>query len=133
MISIRSSADMARVLEEALLDPPLRRLLALRRDQLTQGTDLDLAEAAHFIVVEPHETLAGIEAAASLPIGSNLVDGKRLGETGFVPSFDYVERHGQWIEAVTTLNDDGYSLVLLAAQRIDTDPSVLRLLEHGLG
>lgn len=132
MISIRSSADLARVLDEALLDPPLRRLLALRRDQLTGGTDLDLAEAAHFIVVEPHEELVAIEAAAGLPIGSNLVDGKRLGEPGFVPSFDYVERHGQWIEAVTTLNDDGYSLVLFAAQRIDTDPSVLRLLEHEL-
>lgn len=131
MLSIRSSADLQRTLDTAALDPPLRTLLALRRDQLTAGTHLDLGEMAHFMVVQPGDTLPAVEAEAGLPMGTNLVDGTRLGERGFVPSFEWVARHGCWLEAVTVLNDDGFALVLFAADCIHTDPKVLSLLRAG--
>lgn len=131
MLSIRTSADMQRTLDTAVLDPPLRALLALRCDQLTAGTDLDLAELAHMIVVQHSDTLATVEAEAGLPVATNLVDGSRLGQRGFVPSFEWVARHGCWLEAVMILNDDGFALVLFAADCIHTDPQVLSLLRAG--
>lgn len=133
MLSIRTSADMQRALDTAMLDPPLRSLLALRRDQLTNGSDLELADMAHMIVVQPSDTLAAVEAEAGVPVATNLVDGKRLGDRGFVPSFEWVERHGLWLEAVMVLNDDGYALVLFAPNRIDVDPDLLLLLNRGIG
>jgi hypothetical protein len=110
MISIRSSADMARALAGAL-EPPLRRLLTLRRDQLMEHDDYDLGELAHFIVVQPGDALAGIEAEAGLPVDFS--------------SFEYVERRCGWLEAVLILSDDGFGLVLFVPDRIDVDPALL--------
>lgn len=128
MISIRSSADLARAFEGAL-DPPLRRLLTLRRDQLIGDTDLDLSDIAHMIVVQRGDTLAAVEAEAGIPLATNLVDGSRYGEPGFTTSFEFVERHpGGWLEAVLILSDDGYGVALFVPDRIDTDPKLLLLL-----
>jgi hypothetical protein len=110
MISIRSSADMARALAGAL-DPPIRRLLTLRRDQLLEHKDYDLGELAHFIIVEPCDTLATVSAEAGLPIP--------------FPSFEYVKRHGGWLEAVLILSDDGFGVALFVPDRIDLDPALL--------
>lgn len=109
MISIRTSADLARVLNDPL-DPDLRRLLTLRRDQLLDGGDMDLGELVHFVVVQFIDTLAGIEAEVGVAI------------TG---QFEWIERHGPWLEAVTVLNDDGYAVVLLVPDRIGVDPALL--------
>lgn len=132
MLSIRSSADMEAALG-TMLDPALRALLTERRDQLADDAGLDLAELAHIIVVRPGDTLAAVEAETGVPVGSNLVDGSRLGEPGFTPSFEYVERHpGGWWEGVMILSDDGFGIVLLVPDRIDVDPALPLLLRRGL-
>lgn len=110
MISIRSSADMARALD-GVLDAPLRQLLTLRRDQLLEYEGYDLAELAHFIVVQSGDTLATVEAEAGLPLA--------------FPAFEFVQRHGYWLEAVLILSDDGFGISLLVPNRIDIDPALL--------
>lgn len=110
MISIRSSADMARALAGAL-DPPLRKLLELRRDQLLDYDGYDFGERAHFIIVQGGDTLAAIETEAGFPLP--------------FPSFEFVERHGAWLEAVLIVSDDGFGIMLFVPDRIDIDPALL--------
>lgn len=127
MITIRSTADMARALASPL-DAHLLQLLALRREQLLEHDGYDLAELAHFILVEPADTLAAIETAAGIPLATNIIDGSKLGDPGFSASFEYVERHsGAWFEAVTIVSDDGFGIVLLVPDRPDIDPALLGL------
>ncbi|NII58345.1 hypothetical protein [Sphingomonas aerolata] len=129
MLSIRNSADLDRALD-APLEPYLRCLLTLRRDQLVGDTGLDLGEFMHAIVVRVGDTLAQVEAEAGVPIATNLIDGKRLGDAEFEPSFDYVRRCEGWLEAVIILTDDGFALVLLVPDLITVDPSITLLLRR---
>ena len=131
MLSIKSSADMANALT-APLDPAVRRLLLLRRDQLLDGIDADIGEFAHFIVARRGDTLAAVEAEAGLPIATGAVDGVRFPDRRFVAPFEYVERRDGWLEAVVVLNDDGFALVLFVADCICTDPDLLSLLRHSM-
>lgn len=131
MLSIRSDAEMADALN-CLLDPELRCLLTSRRDQLLEYDGYDLGDLVHIIVVQAGDALPEIEAEAGVPLATNLVTGARLGEEEFEPSFEYVERHGCWLEAVLILSDDGFGVVLLVPDRIDSDPALLALLRrHG--
>lgn len=126
MISIRSSDDMARALALPL-EPELLELLALRRDQLLEHDGYDLGELAHFLVAEPADTVAAIEEVVGVPLATNFVDDSKYGEPGFTANFEYVERHGEWFEAVTIVSDDGFGIVLLVSDRPDIDPALLGL------
>jgi hypothetical protein len=129
MISIRSSADLARVFT-GMLDPLLRSLLTARRDQWLDGADFDLGELVHVIIVQHGDTLAAVEAEAGVPIATNLVDGSRLGDPDFVTSFEWVERHAGWLEAVMILSDDGFGLALFVPDLIEIDPEITLLLRR---
>lgn len=114
MLTIQSSADMALALD-SLIDPSLKNLLMLRRDQLAEHIDYDLGALAHFIVAEPGDAIAEIEAAANYPLISE-------------PVPEYVVDHGDWFEAVTVLSDDGFGIVLLVPDRDGIDTTLLNLL-----
>ncbi len=129
MISIRSTADMARALASPI-DADLKRLLELRRDQLLEHDGYDLGELAHFIVAEPSDTLVAIEGVAGVPLATNLVDGSRLGESDFTANFEHVARHGPWFEAVMILSDDGFGIALFVPDRPDIDADLLDLLRN---
>ena len=130
MLSICSTADMTRALASPI-DAELRCLLALRCKQLTEQNKYDVAEVAHFVVVQPGDTLEAIEAEANAPIATNFVDGTRYGDANFAPSFEWVENHGRWREAVTILSDDGFAVALFVPDEPGVDPTLLALLrEH---
>ena len=117
MLSIRSSADMALALSGPL-DPALRALLIRRRDQLLDGEDLELGDLVQFVVVGLGDTADAIEAEAGFAL---TVD----------PPFEWVERHGRWLEAPIVTNDDGFAVTLLVPDCIGVDPALLfALLAH---
>lgn len=126
MISIRSTADMAHALASPI-DADLKRLLALRCDQLLDCDGYDLGELAHFVVAEPLDTLAAIEGVVGVPLAANLVDGSNYGDPGFTANFEYVARHGAWFEAVMILSDDGFGIVLFVPDRSDINQTLLGL------
>lgn len=131
MISIKSTADIARALSLPI-DAELKRLLALRRDQLLEHDGYDLGELAHFVVVEPVDMLAAIEGVVGVPLSANLVDGSKLGDLGFTANFEYVARHGTWFEAVMILSDDGFGVVLFVPDRPDIDATLIELVRKHL-
>jgi hypothetical protein len=129
MISIRNTADLARMFDGPM-DPQLRALLTLRRDQWRNGEDLDLCELVHIIIVQREDTLTSVEAEAGVPLATNIVDGSEMGDPEFVDSFEFVERHGHWLEGVIILSDDGFALALFVPELIEIDPAITLLLRH---
>lgn len=121
MLSLRTPDDMARALASPI-DTGLRRLLALRRDQL------DDEDAARFTIAEIGDTAADIEAGLGFPITVSLFDGSRVGDPEFTPYHDWAERHpGGWTEFVFIFSDDGPAEVLLVPDLPGIDATLLEL------
>jgi len=133
MLSLTTGAAVAAAVADPALDPRLRALLAARARQLADDTepDLDLGELAHFHAVEPGDGPADAAAALGFPPDVNVVDGSRLGDPGFTPSWEWAEDHGGWFELAFVLSDDGFGHVLLVPDRPDTDPRLLALCRAG--
>ncbi len=126
-LSIRSSADMARMLASPI-DVDLHRLLALRRDQLLEYDGYDLGDLVHIVIAQPGDTLDAIERAAGVALSTNLVDGTRYGDPDFTASFEFVQLHpGGIYEAVIVLSDDGFGLALFVPDGPDIDATLLTL------
>lgn len=67
MLTITTSAVMADFIS-TLTDTTLKRILTDRVDQLADYDGYDLGELAHFLIVQPGDTLDAIEAALSLQL-----------------------------------------------------------------
>lgn len=116
MLKIADMATLARALDSPM-DSVLRELLRQRWDQLLADTggEYDLNDLAEFLVVEPHDAVTDIEAAAGYPLVTS-------------PAFEWVADHGGWYEAVTILSDDGFGIVLFVPDSEDVNRSLLALL-----
>lgn len=112
MKSLRSSADLARVLNEPL-DTNLREVLTLRRDQWLEDEDLDLSDLVHVIIVEPGDTLSDVESEGGL----SLLD----------PGFEFVALHEGYLEAVVVTSQDGFGVAYFVLDHEDVDPHLLSL------
>ncbi len=121
MIDITNAASFDRALA-APIAPEIKRLLVKRRDQLLTDThgEYALAELAQFIVVEPPDKIAQIEAAAAYPVITEA-------------SFEWVVDHGGVFEAATILSDDGFSVVLIVPDDDRIAPELLALLRDLAG
>lgn len=126
MLSIRSTAAMTRALEMPL-DMNLRALLLRRRSQLIEYDHQDIGDLANFIIVQEGDRLDEVEAELGFPVLTNLVDGSRYGEPGYEPSWEWIERHPGWFEAVFVLTDDGFGWVLFVQDAAGIDADLLSL------
>lgn len=115
MLIITDAQAMARAFDSPV-DPAVKHLLRLRRDQLLADSDAyDLGELAHFIVVTPNDALAEVEAALNYPI---LPD----------PPWEWVLDHGRFYEAPIIVSDDGFGIVLIVPDIEGVDATLLDLL-----
>ena len=104
----------------------LTPLLLARQDQLAGFAELK--DLALFIVVEEGDSVEQVEEQLGFPITTNLVDGCRLGDPDFVPSWEYAERHPNgWTEIGFMLSDDGVAHVMLVPDANDLDPTLRKL------
>jgi hypothetical protein len=113
MLNVTNSASLARALDSPL-DGAIKRLLTLRRDQLSEHIDTDIGELAHWIVVEPGDGIADLETAAGYPIITN-------------PAFEWIMDHGGFYELPTVLSDDGFGVILIVPDLEGIDPALLTL------
>lgn len=116
MLNITDQESFDRAIASSI-DPPIRRLLLARCDQLLTDTELalPLEELVQFIVAEPGDGIAQIEAATGHPFIS-------------IPAFELVIDHGDTYEAITVLSDDGFGVVLFVPKAIGIDAQLLALL-----
>ena len=101
------------------LNPAIKALLIMRRDQLLSDTggEYDIGELAHWIIVAPGDPLAAIETAAGYPIAPD-------------PPWEWVLDHGGIMEAPIIVSDDGMGVVLIVPDEQGVDLLLLSLLKR---
>jgi len=102
-------ADVA----DARLGPRLKALLEKRRDELLSD-GVEFGDIAHWLVIEPGDTIPEIETATGFPIGA----------------WEWVHDHGRVFEAPIILSDDGFGIVLIVPDIEGVDPELLNLLRR---
>ena len=126
MITIYDSADMQRVLSGPI-DHNLKAILLERLELLAEFSEWDLADLAHFIIVEPGDCIEAIETELGISPFVNLVDDVRYLDPAFVPSWETcLYRHGHY-SLTFALSDSGLGLCLLVPDRDDIEPQLLEL------
>lgn len=105
----------------------LRSLLSSRMAQLGQTEGLELEALAHFIVFEPADTVAALEAELCFSPLQNFVDGSCFGQRDFTPSWEWIEAHECWFELAYVLSDDGFGVIVFLPNDEGVDPELLAL------
>lgn len=106
-------------LERALSLPIEAKLKALIRERVGQlgNAELHFSEIAHFIVVQPGDSLAAVTKALGFSLFQNFIDGCVWPDPEFTPSWEWVKDHGHTYEMVFVLEDSGFGRVLLIENR----------------
>lgn len=127
MITLRTATAVKSTIA-LLADNQLRSLLTERIDQLTNAWEaIDLSDLTHFLIIQPGDTAADAEHELGWSLLVNMVDGARFGDPTFTPSWEWIEDHGGWFEAVYIISDDGFGISLFVQDHPGTDPELLAL------
>jgi len=115
MMTLREPGDAARVEEGEI------KALILQRFEELSSPDYAWAELGYFVVVEPHDTIAELEAAHAIAITTAYCCTVKYGEPGFIPSFELIEQHETSYELVYVLDDSGFGVTLFVNKLPETE------------
>lgn len=96
------------------LDPHLRALI---EGHLFTAKENGLSDLTHIAVIQPGDTEREIREELGFSPLDNPLTGKRFGEPGFRPNWDWLEVHPACFELIYTVGDSGFAYVLLAAKK----------------
>ena len=121
MRTLRDEAAIA-----ALPDAALRRLIEKRVAEINESCPWDADELGYFIVVEPGDTAAALEAEMGFSVLRNLFDDTRFPHPDFAPAFEWAEVHPEgYFEVVFVVSDGGYGYDVFVADQPGIDPDLL--------
>jgi hypothetical protein len=95
------------------LDPHLHALI---EGHLFTAKENGLSAMTHIAVIEPGDTETAIINELGFSPLDNPLTGKRFGDRGFRPHWDWLEVHPAWFELIYTVGDSGFAYILLAAK-----------------
>jgi len=118
---LREPAEIA-----AIPYPGIRDLV---RQRMAELSPYDPALMGEFILVEPGDTPASLEASSGCWITTSLLGDAKYGEPDFVPSFEWLEHHvhEECFEMLFIMNDDGYGIALFVPDAPDINAELLAL------
>jgi hypothetical protein len=108
-------------------DVELRRLVEQRFQEIGEGAAFDPDTMGYFVVVEPGDSVAALEAETGCAILTDLFGESRFGEADFTPAFEWLMAHPACFEIVYVFNDDGYGIDLFVPKRAGVDPELLAM------
>ena len=126
MITIYDSADMARVLSGPI-DPNLKTILLDRLELLAEFSEWDLADLAHFFILQPGDDIEAIERELGINPLVNILDDARYPDPAFEPSFEFCIARKSYFDLTFALSDSGLGLVLLVPDQDGIEPALLEL------
>ena len=113
---IRDPASTAQI-----ANPDIRRLIEQRIYDLGKEP-FDLAALGYFLVIEPGDSLETINAQVGFPILANRWTGLHFGQSGYEPSFEFVEQIHGCFDMVFILDDSGYGIeVFIPSEGVNPD------------
>jgi hypothetical protein len=101
-----------------ITDPGIRHLVALRMHELDKEP-FDLSELGYFLIVQPGDSLDVIDRQLCFPILCNRFTGIRFGQSGFTPSFEFVEEFSGCYEMVFIMDDSGFGIEVFIPKSAD--------------
>jgi hypothetical protein len=119
---LRELADVAHI-----ADPLLRDLIERRILEVSDGGPWDSTLYGYFIVAEPGDSVAVLEAKSGCCMLTGRFTEANFGEPGFVPSFEFIEEHANCYEGVWILSDDGFGVVILVPKVDGIDPGLMSM------
>ena len=126
MQTVYDTSDLERILSDPI-DPDLKAILLDRLELLADFSEWDLADLAHFIIVEPGDSIKEIERELGINPLANIVDDACFPNPAFEPSFEFcIERKG-YFDLTFALSDSGLGLVLLVPNQDGIEPTLLEL------
>ena len=126
MNTIYNSADMHRALTGPV-DPALKAILLDRLELLAEFSEWDLADLAHFIIVEPEDNIDAIERELTFsPMVS--FDGHRFPDERFTSGmWEFCIARKGYFDLTFCRSDAGLANCLLVPDRDDIEPTLLEL------
>lgn len=111
-------------------DPVIRALLSQRIQELDAYPGYSVGDLARFIVAEPGDTSADIEAALGFPIMTDM-DGCRWPDEDFQCWAEHITDHdGYVLELVLITDDSGFGHVVLARDIAGVPGDLLAMLRR---
>ncbi len=108
-------------------DPELRTLIEQTIAALSQDAPFDPDVLGYFLIVQPGDSLADIDAQLGFSILTNRWTGIRYDQPGYTPSFEILQEHAGYFELVFVLSDDGYGVELFVPKAAGVDPELLAM------
>jgi hypothetical protein len=116
--------------EVAKVQPDVRCLIEQRVSELAEF-DVEInGEYVFFVVVEPGDALADVDAALGFPILRNRFNGAPYGAPDFTPSWDVLEEHTTCYELIFVLGDDGHGVQVFVPKQLGIPADLLEMCAH---
>lgn len=115
MLVIRDPAEAASV-----ADPELRYLIQKTVLDLSEDYPYDPDELGYFLIVEPGDSLATINAQIGFDILANKWTGIRFDQPGYTQSFEILEEHAGYYEMVFVIGQDGWGIEVFVPKPAST-------------
>lgn len=112
-----------------IADAVLCQIIRQRFTELAAYDDFSFDELAEFWLVEPGDSVEGLEAATQVPIAHGWCSDARYPEPDFTPAWEVLEAHATGYERVFVTSDSGYGTVLWIPQ-YGTDQTLLAMCQH---
>lgn len=110
-------------------NPEIRELVLQRMDDLG-GDAFDANALGYFLIVESGDTLESLSAQVGFAILCNRFTGIRYDQTGFTPSFEFVEEFPACYDMVFILSDDGYGVEVFVQKAKGVPPDLLAMCQR---
>ena len=121
---IHTAADVAK-----LADPALRNLIEATIAALSEDEPFDAAVLGYFLIVEPGDTVADLDAQIGFSILANRWIGLRFDAPGYTQHFEVLDEHAGYFELVFILSDDGFGIEVFVPKR-GVAPELLAMCER---
>jgi hypothetical protein len=112
-----------------ITDPEIRQLVEKRLNDLGEEP-FELDSLGYFIVVVSSASLEAVNAQLGFNILANRFTGIRYDQTGFAPSFEFVEQFGGCYDMVFVMDDSGFGIEVFISKAGGVNPELLALCER---
>jgi hypothetical protein len=109
---IHTAADVAK-----LADPTLRNLIEATIAALSEDYAYDPEVLGYFLIIEPDDTIAELDAQIGFSILANRWTGIRFDAPGYTQHFEVLDEHAGYFEMLFILSDDGYGIEVFVPKR----------------
>lgn len=127
MIIVKTIAAIQKISNTAV------REIVRERINVLGGDAFNAAELGYFLVVESGDTIETITAQLGFDILCNRFTGIRFDQTGFTPSFEFVEAFLACYDMVFVLSDDGYGVEVFVQKANGVPPDLLAMCRRYAG